>query len=273
MLKFVGDKPLDSIGIQHIAEYSDELNRREYKSNYTWNKFVKTLRVFFNFCVSEGLIEKSPASVMKMRREPRAISKDKAMSDKDLAKLLTYTQFHPKANALVLFLADTGCRARGVSQLQVSEIDFQKREAVVTEKGEKTRTVRFGPVCATALAVWIAERPADYGDYVFSGDRERRGKPMLSSSVSQIVRRACERAGIKPRGAHSLRHRKGHQLADAKVAPSLSAQVLGHSDPAITLQHYYPDDWDRVSQAFDELAVQADEVDEKIIPYPQQKTT
>lgn len=267
MIKFTGDKEITQVTRHHIAEYSDELNSRNYKSNHTWNKYVKTLRTFFNFSVKQGLIDRSPASIMKMRREPTGIPKDKAMPDDDLKQLLTYTQFDARYYALILFLADTGCRARGASQLRVKDIDFGQNEALVTEKGEKTRKVHFGEMCAQALRTWLTQRSSAPDDFVFSLD----GGPMLSSSISQIVRRCCQRAGIKPRGSHSLRHRKGHQLADAKVAPSVAKTVLGHSSVEITMNHYYPEDWDRARKAMDELAV-ADDTHTTIVMFPRRKT-
>lgn len=271
MVNFIGDKPLESINFVHIAEYSDELDSRNYKSVYTWNKYIKTMKVFFNFCVSRKWIAESPAGVMRMRRIKQSVPKDKAISDDDVSQLLVYTQFQPKAHALVLFLADTGCRATGVSNLEVADIDFEKLEAVVTEKG-KTRTVGFGPVCAQALKDWIAKRPPYGKDFVFPGDKERRGKAMLPSSASQIVRRCCREVGIKPRGTHAFRHRKGHQMADSKVAPSVAKTVLGHSNVSITMTHYYPDDWDRARRVLNDLAVSSNEDTGTVIQFPKKKS-
>jgi integrase len=268
MVKFVGDKPLDGITIHHLAEYSNDIESRGYKSPYTWNKYVKTVRTFFNWCVNQGMIETSPASIMKTRRVQSRVPRDKAMPDKDLGRLLTYTQFNIRYHALILFLADTGCRAGGAAGLRTGDIDFDLREAVVTEKGDKTRNVLFGKATKAALKAWLDERPDDTGPFVFSPD----GQQMLSSSISQIVRRCCERAGVKPRGSHSLRHRKGHQMADNKVAPSVAMVAMGHSDPSMTLDHYYPNDWDRARKALDELTVPMSEDDSKVMEFPRRKT-
>lgn len=80
---------------------------------------------------------------------------------------------------------------------------------------------------------------------------------MGNDSLGQLFTRICKRAGIPSYGPHSLRHRKGHQLADAKVNPSTAAMVLGHSDPTITLQHYYPKDWERAKREANNLATQS----------------
>ena len=76
---------------------------------------------------------------------------------------------------------------------------------------------------------------------------------MKPENVSLIIRRAAQLAGVRVLSSHSLRHRKGHQLADSRIAPSIAATVLGHSDVVITLQHYYPADWESAEQAMREL--------------------
>lgn len=271
MVKFLGDRDLSQISISDLSQYSTRMAANNWKSDYTWNKNIKTIRAFFNFCVDNGMVDASPANILKMRHVQAYIPRDKAMPDDDLKQLLTYTQFEPRYHALILFLADTGCRARGASQLKIADIDFRINEALVTEKGEKTRKVHFGDMCGRVLQAWLNQRSSDAGEYVFSPD----GSPMLSSSVSQIVRRLCKKAGIKPRGSHSLRHRKGHQLAAAQVPISLAMMAMGHENPDTTYKSYYDYDWDKARQALDKLAITPKQVRDNehgLIPFPRRKT-
>jgi integrase len=108
----------------------------------------------------------------------------------------------------------------------------------VTEKGDKTRWVRFGPLCAIALARWQLVRPRSAGPYLFSSTAQ----PIKADNISLMIRRACVKVGIRVLSGHSFRHRKGHLLADQKTPITLAATILGHSDPMVTAHHYYPSD-------------------------------
>jgi integrase len=266
-LRFLADfigpaRPITAIRPEHLIEYANTLNDRDY-APATVRKHVKCLRTFFNWLVKIEAINKSPAAAIRMASVPSGIDRDKAMTDAELNRILEYTRHKssPRDHALILFLADTGCRAGGAAHLKVEDLDLDNLRAIVLEKGEKTRPVAYGDDCARAIRIWLLKRPTSAGRYVFS----RTQKALDSKTVSSIVRRACIRVGVRSLGSHSLRHRKGHQLADAHVSASVAAQALGHSDPVITLRHYYPDDWQRAEAELKKLAVAREEKPRNII--------
>lgn len=242
------DHPVERIRPASLLEFHhDRLVPRGY-ADATLRKHIKTVKTFFNWLVRMDEIDKTPAHIIKAKRLPMYVSRDKAMTDDELAVLLDYLRFKPRDYALVLFLADTGCRIGGAANCKVEDLDLTRRTGRVTEKGEITRPVRYGVLCAVAIERWLAVRK-NKGEYVFS----RGYKPMKADNISLMLRRACKVVGIRTLSGHSLRHRKGHQLADARVAPSIAATALGHSDPTITLMHYYPADWASAERALDEL--------------------
>jgi len=246
-------RPLADIQPAHLIEFFQKVIYSKDYAPATIQKHTKTIKTFFNWCVRVDLLVKSPALPIRGRKLPRNISRDKAMSDAELAAIIEAVRWDkPRDFALILFLADTGCRRGGAAGLTLKDLDFHKLRATVTEKGEKSRLVAFSPLCALAIQRWLANRQAHYtirGVHVFSTD----GSPMKPENVSLIIRRAAHAAGVRVLSSHSLRHRKGHQLADSRIAPSIAATVLGHSDVTITLQHYYPADWESAEQAMREL--------------------
>jgi integrase len=263
MAAFIGPaRPLDSIRPEHLIEYANTLDRRDYAAA-TVRKHVKCLRTFFNWLVKIEAIDKSPARAVRLASVPAGIDRDKAMTDAELNAILDYTRHKssPRDHALILFLADTGCRAGGAANLKLEDLDLDNLRAIVLEKGEKTRPVAYGEDCARAIRIWLLKRPTAAGRFVFS----RTQKAISADSVSLVVRRACIRVGIRSLGSHSLRHRKGHQLADNHVAVSVAAKALGHSDPVITMRHYYPHDWDRAEVELKKLAVQRSRKPKNII--------
>lgn len=251
MRDYVGPaRPLDTIAAEYLLEHMQAIRQRpDVKSNATVNKHVKTIRTFFNWCVNQGFITSSPAKGLRYRRHSEAIPREKAMPDYLYERLVDYAQWHPRFYALVLFLGDTGCRIGGAAGLRWNDVDFNQSMAVVTEKGKPPREVFFGKECRAVLLRWREHHPMTRGDFVFSA----KGQRILNDNLGQFFRRHCDVAGIGSWGPHSLRHRKGHQLADARVAPSVAARALGDT-VEVTMKYYYPDDLERVKEAMQDLA-------------------
>lgn len=245
------DEDVKGVSAIHLIQFSQLVEKQKWAAA-TKRKHIKGIKTFFNWLVNYELIDKSPAKAIKTKRLETYISRDKAMTQDELDELLAYVRYKPRDYALVLFLADTGCRAGGAAGLRVEDIDFKRLSAKVTEKGDKTRNVVFGSETANALRVWLLQRKLGAGPYVFN----RNGVRMNADNISLVIRRACNKIGIRSLGAHTLRHRKGHQLADQKVAPSIAATALGHSDPIITLQNYYPADWETAEKELRQLVIE-----------------
>jgi integrase len=249
-----GGRPISHITSLDLQTYVARLRARKY-APATINKHIKAMKVFFNWAVKSGLLSGSPAAAIKTSRPPKSVGRDRAMHDDELDKILEYAKHvTPRTYALILFLADTGCRAGGASSLQVGHLDLANRRAMVTEKGNKTRPVFYGDVCAQAIRRWLALRGMDDAESYVFGMKGEKSSPV---ALSQAIRRACKLMGVRSLGSHSLRHRKGHQLADERVAPTVAALVLGHENVNTTLNSYYPMDYSRAEDAVRSLTVGA----------------
>ncbi len=245
-------RPLTEVTPVDCIKYLQTISEREsIHSPATFNKYTKTLRTFFNWCVKINLLNESPARATKRKKQSQSIPKDKAMPDNALNQLLDYCKWDTRADAYIRFLADTGCRVGGAANLTIDDVDIERKTARVMEKGKvEHRPVFFGDACARAMRRWLLERPHIGGKYVFSID----GHKMTHAALSQYFRRLCKKAKIGSYGPHSLRHRKGHQMADQRIAPSIAAQALGHESVSITLNYYYPKDWERVADVIRSLS-------------------
>lgn len=270
MADFIGPaRPLEKVDSAMLAEYLLSVRQRpDVKSPATIGRYTKTIKAFFNYCVRMGWLQRSPADALRYVGTSGRVRKDKAMTDKELEQILDYAKWRPRDYALILFLADTGCRAGGAAGLQVEDIDFQAMTATVTEKGNKTRTVWFGPETRRALENWLKRRPRDVGAYVFSMDGDR----LQNAIIGQIIRRITKKVGIRSLGSHSLRHRKAFQMADEKVVPSVAATALGHQSPSILLEFYYPrDDEARAAAVVRSLVYGEPEAPQPEAPQPEEQ--
>jgi site-specific recombinase XerD len=272
MLDYVGNRPIKDITPFDLMGYISNLTKKDGSplSPHSVNKEIKTCRVFFNWCVKANLITTSPMSAVAYHPTPRRIDRSKSMPDDDLTKILTTLREMRmwREYALIMFLADTGCRAGGVAGLKIKDINFTTKTAHVTEKGDKQRVVAFGDETATALSRWLRLR-VSFTDLVF----QKGKRSFTSEAVGMMVRRCCLLAGVTPRQSHSLRHRKGHQLADAGIAPTVAATALGHDSILTTLNSYYPKDDERALRALRGLSIGEDTIPKKdnITPFPSTK--
>lgn len=254
MRAYLGDeRPLNDITSEDMIRFSQHYrNKSGVQSPATYNKCVKTARTFFNWCIKSQLMSPpSPAAAVKQLKRTMLVPRDKAMPEPVFNQLLDFAKWEPRSHALVLFLADSACRIGGAAGLRWDDLQFVEEVATVTEKGNKERFVFFGHECSIALMRWQQQqREKRRGQYVFS----RNGVQMTNDSLGQFFMRLCQRAGIGQWGPHSLRHRKGHEMADRKVAPTIAQTVLGHSDVTTTLEHYYPKDMTRAQKVIKELS-------------------
>ncbi len=250
----------------HLIELIQKVVARpSVKSTATVNKYIKTTKVFFNWCIKVGFIlPPSPANAIKRKKEPMAVSRQKAMPDEIYLKIVDCVKWDIRAYALVLFLGDSGDRIGGAAHLRWKDLDLNKRSALVTEKGQDPRYVYFRPECCTALLRWKLKQDKDEEAFVFS----KAGEFLSNDALGQYFTRWCHKAGVGNWGPHSLRHRLGYQMADKRIAPSTAAMVLGHTNVTTTLKNYYPRDWERAQQVVDELGFSPDEKPKtpKIIP-------
>lgn len=243
-------RPITDLRAELLLEFSKYIrNKPGITSPATINKYVKTTRTFFNWCIKADLLTgKNPALALRYHRQHELIDRDRAMPHGDYLRLVDFAKWDARAYALVLFLGDGGGRIGGAAGLRWIDVDFINERAKVVEKGHPPRFVGFGEECGRALTAWQMNQKRTLGEYVFSGD----GRHMGADSLGQYFSRVCTRAGIKPWGPHSLRHRKGYQMSDAGVQPQIAAEVLGDT-VEITLKYYYPKDWQRVKTVVDQL--------------------
>ena len=246
--------------------YVQDLHQQAW-ADHTLHKRIKSIKRFFNWLIDIGELEKSPARNIKQVNLRTAIPKSKAATDEEIAEMLKVSYGNPRNHALIRFLVDTGCRAGGAASLRIDDLDLDHLTARVTEKGNKSRPVWFSSETALHLRIWIAQAPLG-SEFVFcSAD----ASGMTAASISQIVRRTCIKAGITSRGAHSLRHAMGHKLADQGESVTVAATVLGHNDPQITMQYYYPRDYERAEQAVRKTHQNDEPHERKIVPLFKQK--
>jgi len=201
----------------------------------TITKRIKMIKTFFNWCVTRGYLDHSPARFLSPQPPKQNIGEGKAISAAEVTALLEAARDKPRDHAIVLLLSQSGCRAGDVAGLRISNLVLSRCRAIVDGKGNKRRTIYFGTETAEAIQKWLESRPTGVKhNYVFTSTRGHG--PLKSDSVSQIIRRLCKAAGLdRSRGTHCFRHYVATTLARANVSPTVIQAYLGHSNVSTTI--------------------------------------
>lgn len=234
--------------VDYIARLQDNLKPSSFA------QYVQVIRTFFNWCVRHHYLASSPACGLFARKPPRDPALSRAIPADVLREMQRLAYARPRDSAILLFLADTGCRVGGIATLTLPRLNLDELSAYLLEKGSRFHQVFFGDETGAALRRWLAERPAVQHEYVFTG---RCGRPLRRDAFAAIVQRLSRRASGRTYGPHSIRHAVACAWAERGVLLTDTQRKLGHSDPRITLEAYYPqNDW-RVRDLSRQLALAA----------------
>ncbi len=213
----------------------------------TFRGYVRAARIFFRWLVAEDVLSKNPADRLEL--PPRAKLPRKGIEAGDMQHIIEaardtshdYDHHQARDYALTLFMADTACRAGGIYNLKVADLDLPNRRATVTEKGlggnGLSRAVFVEPETVTALQAWLEHRPADWpdADYVFNTPK---GK-LNYSGVYQVIKRLAKRANVGPGwNPHNWRHGAARAMLTNGASLAHVQQTLGHADVSTTARFY-----------------------------------
>lgn len=252
---FLGDVQVDSISVddlrRYVASLWDEMTlyadhpyhepRAGTLSPFTVAGRVRALKRLFNWLESEGAIEANPARKVRTPRPRR--DEPKAASMADFRALLRTTRPGTVADlrdrCILLLLGDTGCRVGGLCGLRVGDVHLETGLVSLTEKGSKARLAPISPLTADAVRGWLAVRPGDQGPALFVSLSTSKRGPLTPGGVGQMLKRRARLAGVAGLvNPHSWRHFFAREYLMAGGDLATLADLLGHSDIAVTKANY-----------------------------------
>ncbi|MCO5191370.1 MAG: site-specific integrase [Anaerolineae bacterium] len=224
------------------------------------NTYLRSVRSFFGRLHRYDKLEDNPAADLKLI--PLPDPSPASFTVEELQLLAEAAAAHPteilaiRDTAIVLSLAETGCRAHGLTTMPTEHLDMQRWRAIVWEKsrgGRRSRPVFWSSeIGRNALAAWMEIRPHQaatvfyavccHHPYMYDANcamcNQHWGQELTPDGLGQLIRRLCRRTGIPGRGPHAIRHAVGKELVKSGVSLAAVSQILGHRDPAITALFY-----------------------------------
>lgn len=228
------DRDIRLVTYDDLLDYVSRLRKTVSQSSLV--QYVQIIRTFFTWCVRIRYLDFSPAAALTVRRPPEDPTLSRAMPPEVLEMLEERFRSHPRNYAILLFIAQTGCRIGAVATLTIEHLKLDQRMAMVLEKGSRYYWVYFEEEAAEALRRWLEVRPKAVHDFVFVD--ERSGRPLKRNSLSSIIRRATQdMLGGKGYGAHSIRHLCIADLVEIQEDPHTMQFKLGHKKLTTTMKY------------------------------------
>lgn len=246
-VKVLGVTEIEDVTQLHIKKYIQERQRVGREVNRTINNNIATLKVFFQYLVSEEFIDEQDNPMRRIRNLKEEKKVIVTFNDDEVSRIIndlieeTYSNVRDKLILIMLF--DTGIR---VSELcNIKNIDVARRHILIHGKGSKQRLVYISNIMRKYMRryeVLKQERfkkrlQDEIEDYYFL---DQSAVKLSRSRINKILKEHCNNAGVRKEvrcSPHDCRHYFAQkQLRNGIDIYSLS-RLMGHFDTQITSKY------------------------------------
>lgn len=221
LLHFLG-KPLEKITTDDIRFYLSVKRQRDKLKNSTLDGMRRCYNSFFGWLTIERIIPYNPCAAIPKIKSTKVIRKPFSSAEMDRMRRACD---NIRDLALLDFLYSTGCRVSEVVGIDISDVDFSRKECVVLGKGNKQRTVYLTDMAAENLQEYLKSR-TDFSEALFVG----KGKRIEKGGIEALVKRIGKKTGVENVHPHRYRRTLATNLLDRGMNIQDVAAILGHAD-------------------------------------------
>jgi integrase/recombinase XerD len=222
---------------EHISDYIASLDGALSKRSAARN--LSTLKQFFRFLISMGMIEASPARLLRAPKIPLRLPTVLSPSEVELllAQPDLSSRLGKRDKAMLELLYATGLRVSELVGLKVQNVNLEAGFVRTIGKGSKERIVPMGAKAADALREYLLDdRPSllrnRTSPFLFLN---LRAGPLTRQGFWKIIRRYGIQAGIRVEiTPHMLRHSFASHLLQYGADLRSVQVMLGHADISTT---------------------------------------
>lgn len=267
--KFIGPgrNPV-SITAKEIRSWLASMLKRG-ASRSTMARKLASIRSFFRFLLSQGIVKRSPADGIRAPQTkkplPAYLSVDEAFSMLETGGDNGFQNL--RNQAILELLYSSGIRVGELSGLDVSSVSLSPEMVRVRGKGNKERIIPFGSKAAEALNAYLPFRDALLERLHYKDEKaffiNRMGTRLSPRSVERLVARRRLEAGLNsPVTPHTFRHSMATHLLESGADLRTIQEMLGHVSLATT-QIYTHLDLSHLAEVYDKAHPRAKEAKSK----------
>lgn len=213
---------------------------------------LSTLRTFYTFLRREGIRTDQPAQDVELPKMEQR--KPKVLRMAEVASMIKARVARPggitlaaRDRAILEMLYGSGIRRAELADLNLDDVDFVQRVAMVTGKGNKRRMVPLTGASVIAMQTYLHVRPASADRSFFLSNRNAR---LGLRQVWKIVKDYAAQSGVDRATTHSMRHSFATHFIEGGGDVSSLQRLLGHANIATT-QIYIDQSIGHLKRAFD----------------------
>ncbi len=223
---------IDSISRTTINAYVRTLRERKLAPTSVIRK-VASLRGFFKWAASSGILEKNPASTLEQPKTPQRLPK--VVSLKEVEEML-HNNLTPFEHVIMELLYSCGLRVSELVNLKLNDIDMSSKYIRCFGKGSKERIIPIGEKAKNVVKEYLPTRDLLIKKFNLTT------KNLLIKNNGHFVTRQDIYNFIHAQGKlihknispHTLRHSFATHLLENGADLRVVQELLGHSDVSTT---------------------------------------
>ena len=230
----------DSAGIEDI-NYVDRMVINSYVRTLREKKYAPTsiirkvasLRGFFKWVTSVGILEKNPAATLEQPKVPQRLPK--VVTVKEMEDML-HNNLTPLEHVIMELLYSCGLRVSELVNLKINDIDLASKYVRCFGKGSKERIIPIGEMAKLTVKEYLPQRDFLIKKYNLNTKRLlilENGRLVTRQDIYTFIHSQGKliNKNISP---HTLRHSFVTHLLENGADLRIVQELLGHSDVSTT---------------------------------------
>jgi len=225
---------------------------RQGLSGRSLQRQLSSIRTLFNFLCKHKILSNNPALGIPAPKSAKRLPE--TLNVNQINTLLSNTDNDPlslRDLAMMELLYASGLRLSELTNLNLTDINWQELSLTVIGKGQKQRKIPFGRQALKALKAWLKIRAT-----MLKGDEtavfiSNRGTRISNVSVQQRLKKWALKNGLDTSlHPHMLRHSFASHLLESSKDLRAVQELLGHANLSTT-QIYTHLDFQHLAGVYD----------------------
>lgn len=160
-----------------LVHYREWLLQEQHLKINSINRFLVSLKRYFEWAVTSEMIERDPARVVKLARHQQTVPRFIDDKEEEALMAAVTTSRNLRDRTILTLMLHTGLRATETCQLQVKDVQLGRRGGLIrvtTGKGNKYREIPLNATIRPLLQEYIAGLPTNE-IYLFASSKTEQG--------------------------------------------------------------------------------------------------
>ena len=227
-----------NINYQTIIKYNKYLKEEKKLSSSSLSRHLSTLRSFYNYLLSEGIVDSNPFKLISTPKKP--IKLPNYMKYNEFEEMINSCEDNPlgiRNRCLLEVLFATGARIGELINIKLRDIDLSNKEIKVLGKGNKERIVFLNDHAVDSINDYINNSRSillngKQSDRLFinhiGGELTTRG---VRTILDNIIKKSSLNIKVTP---HMFRHTFATMLLNEGCDLKSVQELLGHVNMSTT---------------------------------------